>query len=404
MSEKHHPVNASKHLADPLKDFPELPVQESQRPTLQSAWEDISRTSLSIPILRYGTHALLLALILLVSWGLRSLYLVANPGGFGQSVIATSLPTFTPNQLSAPLELLEQDSPNIQGISRLAYLHTELPTRPRSEVFTYTVQAGDTLFGISQKFGLQPETILWSNQPVLADNPHNLRPDEILNILPVDGVYYRWSAGDGVNGVADFFQVDPQEIIDFPGNHLDPELIGEWASPDIDPGKWLVIPNGKRAFVSWSAPAIPLDDPGIASVLGAGACENVQDGVVGTGAFIWPTNLQTIIGYDYEPEANHPAIDIDGEEGDPVYAADNGVIVYAGWNDWGYGNVVVINHANGWQTLYAHLSAYYVSCGQLIFQGNPIGTIGTTGKSTGPHLHFEMMYNAVRVNPHDYLP
>jgi murein DD-endopeptidase MepM/ murein hydrolase activator NlpD len=404
MLDRKHPVESSSTQTDPLQDSPISPDQGSSRPPLQSAWGGISRATLAGPILRIGTHTLLLALILLVTWGLRSLYLVANPGGFGQAVIATHLPSPSPEQMVTQMSPLSQESSNIQGISRLAHLHTDLPSRPRSEVFTYTVQAGDTLFGIAEKFGLQPETILWSNQPILADNPHNLRPGQDLNILPVNGVYYRWSAGDGLNGVSNFFQVAPQDIIDFPANQLDPQGIGDWASPNIEPGKWLVIPNGQRAFVSWSAPAIPLDDPGVASVLGSGACENVQDGVVGTGAFIWPTNNQNIIGYDYEPEANHPAIDIDGDEGDPIYAADNGVIVYAGWNDWGYGNVIVINHANGWQTLYAHLSTYYVSCGQLIFQGNPIGAIGTTGNSTGPHLHFEMMYNAVRVNPHDYLP
>ena len=80
------------------------------------------------------------------------------------------------------------------------------------------------------------------------------------------------------------------------------------------------------------------------------------------------------------------------------------VVVYAGWNNWGYGNMVVINHGNGWQTLYAHLSAIYVSCGQSVWQTNIIGAIGTTGNSSGPHLHFEMMYNGAKVNPHNYLP
>jgi murein DD-endopeptidase MepM/ murein hydrolase activator NlpD len=125
--------------------------------------------------------------------------------------------------------------------------------------------------------------------------------------------------------------------------------------------------------------------------------------VVGAGVFVWPANNHFLSGFDYDASANHPGIDIDGNEGDPVFAADSGVVVYSGWNNWGYGNVVVINHGNGWQTLYAHLSAYYVSCGQGVFQGNTIGTIGSTGNATGSHLHFEMMYNGVKVNPHDYM-
>jgi murein DD-endopeptidase MepM/ murein hydrolase activator NlpD len=270
-------------------------------------------------------------------------------------------------------------------------------------VIQYTVKTGDTLFDIAEKFGLKPETVLWANQYVLADNPHSLRPGQVLNILPVDGTYHRWSAGDGLNGVARFFGVTPEAIINFPGNRLDPATIGDWSNPNIEPGTWLVIPGGRREFVSWSAPVIPLDNPGVAKVLGPGACESVTAGMVGAGVFVWPADNHFISGFDYSPDANHPGIDIDGDEGAAVYAADSGVVVYAGWNNWGYGNVVVINHGNGWQTLYAHLSAYYVSCGQGVLQGNTIGAIGSTGNATGSHLHFEMMYNGVKVNPHDYM-
>jgi len=366
-------------------------------------WEYASRLGLAETTLRFGTHALLVALILLFAWGLRGFYLLAGQDQVEQAALAAALTTPTAPVLPVGLPELSPLQSQIDGIRRAARLHTDVPSRPRKQVTQYVVKPGDTLFGIAEKFGLQPETILWSNQTVLADNPHSLRPEQELNILPVDGAYYRWSAGDGLNGVAGFFGVQPEEIINYPANQLDPAALGDWSSPNIEPGSWLVIPGGRREFVSWSAPIIPLDNPGVAKVLGPGACENVQGGVVGTGAFIWPADSHTIIGYDYVPDANHPGIDIDGDEGSAVYAADSGVVVYAGWNDWGYGNVVVINHANGWQTLYAHLSAYYVGCGQFVYQGNTIGAIGTTGNTTGPHLHYEMMYNGVRLNPHDYL-
>jgi murein DD-endopeptidase MepM/ murein hydrolase activator NlpD len=268
----------------------------------------------------------------------------------------------------------------------------------------YTVEAGDTVFGIAEKFGLKPETVLWGNQFVLGDNPHNLKPGQKLNILPVDGTYHRWSEGDGLNGVAKFFHVTPEDIISWPGNRLSADSIGDLAHPNIEAGTWLVVPGGSREFVNWSAPSIPRDDPGVAKVLGSGACSGVVSGAVGAGAFVWPANAHFLSGFDYTPNANHPGIDVDGNLGDPVYAVDNGVVVYAGWNDWGYGNMVVINHGNGWQTLYAHLSAYYVSCGQSVYQTNVVGLIGSTGNSSGPHLHFEMMYNGTKVNPHDYLP
>lgn len=354
--------------------------------------------------IRFGTHALLVALILLVAWGLRKFYLIASPSQTGLGALAAIPASPTPIQPVVELPAFLPLDPSMQGVPRYSRLHTDVPSRPREEVSIYMVKEGDTLFGIADKFGLKPETLLWSNQLVLADNPHSLRPGQELNILPVDGAYYRWSAGDGISGVASFFGVAPESILTYPANQLDPDKVADQANPMIETGQWLVIPGGRREFVSWSAPAIPLDDPGVAKVLGPGACENVQGGVVGTGVFIWPADHHFLSGYDYEPEANHPAIDIDGDEGNPVYAADNGIVVYAGWNNWGYGNVIVINHANGWQTLYAHLSAYYVSCGQFIYQGNAIGAIGNTGNSTGAHLHFEMMINGLRVNPHDYLP
>ncbi|HQK42015.1 MAG TPA: M23 family metallopeptidase [Anaerolineaceae bacterium] len=97
-------------------------------------------------------------------------------------------------------------------------------------------------------------------------------------------------------------------------------------------------------------------------------------------------------------------MDIHGEIGEPVFASDNGVVVYAGWNDWGYGEMIVIDHGQGWQTLYAHLSTVDVTCGQEVYQGDTIGTVGTTGNSSGPHLHFELRSDDYgRVNPWDFL-
>ena len=369
-------------------------------------WESISQAGLADTAQRLGTHALLIALILVIAWVMRRLYQDTqnDPVAPGNAALAASLPTPTPTALPPVLPpyttLLDHDD----GIARSSLLHTTIPARPRTEVTRYTVKIGDTLFGIAEQFGLRPETILWGNQFVLGDNPHNLLPEQELNILPVDGTYYRWSAGDGLNGVAKFFGVQPEEIIDYPGNNLNPETIGDFAQPNIAPGTWLIIPGGTREFVTWSAPVIPRDNPGVAKVLGPGACESVADGAVGAGAFIWPSNSHILSGFDYAPSTNHNGIDIDGETGDAVYAADNGVVVYSGWNNWGYGNVVVINHGNGWQTLYAHMSAYNVGCGQSVYQGNVIGAIGNTGNSSGSHLHYEMLYNGAKVNPWDYLP
>jgi murein DD-endopeptidase MepM/ murein hydrolase activator NlpD len=377
-------------------------------------WEKLTKAGLGETILRLGTHILLVAFILLVAWGLRAVYQRAQAASSsGGSTMAVSFngpgADVLPTPTVIPLSDLPEYQPEIDasitgGIPRNARLHTDVPSRPRMEVVEYIVQPGDTVFGIAEKFGLKPETILWANQYTLGDNPHSLRPNQTLNILPVDGAYHRWSEGDGLNGVAKFFGVQPETIIEFPANHLNPETIGDFARPNIEAGAWLVVPGGKREFVNWSAPEIPRDNPGVGKVLGPGACGSTANGAVGAGVFIWPANNHFLSGFDYAPGANHSGIDVDGETGDPVYAVDNGVVVYAGWNNWGYGNVVVINHGNGWQTLYAHLSQYYVLCGQSVYQTNLIGAVGNTGNSTGSHLHFEMMYNGTKVNPHDYLP
>jgi len=369
-------------------------------------WESLSQAGLAEGVNRIGTHVLLIVLILIISWAMRQFFQYTEPEKTTeQAALAADLPTPTPIQVPPQLpDFAPESLNNDAGIPRLALLHTTLPTRPRTEVLKYTVVKGDTLFGIAEMFGLKPETLLWGNQFVLGDNPHNLRPEQELNILPVNGTYYKWQAGDGLNGVSDFFGVSAEEIIEYPGNNLDPATIGDYAHPNIETGTWLIIPNGTREFVTWSAPAIPRDNPGVAKVLGPGACGSVADGAVGAGVFIWPANSHFLSGFDYSPSTNHSGIDIDGETGDAVYAADNGVVVYSGWNNWGYGNVVVINHGNGWQTLYAHLSAYNVSCGQSVWQGSVLGAIGSTGNSSGSHLHYEMMYNGAKVSPWDYLP
>lgn len=355
---------------------------------------------------RYGSHLAVVVVAFLVAWALRSTNLEAllqTAGSESAAVLAAELPTPTPEpDLQTLLPALPQGEP--QGVARRAMLHTLIPTRPRVEIIEYTVQPGDTIFGIAEKFGLKPETILWGNYDVLYDDPHRLRPGQVLRILPVDGTYYEWHEGDSFRAVARFFGVDPQVIVEFPGNHLDP-LTFDIDNPDLEPGTPLIIPGGHREFVDWGPPSIPRTNPAVAKVLGPGYCGEVYEGPIGTNTFIWPTTLHYLSGYTYSPATNHYGIDIAGKTGYPVYAVDNGVVVYAGWNDWGYGYMVVIDHGNGWQSLYAHLSQIYVGCGQAVYQGDMIGAIGSTGRSSGPHLHFELRHEQYgKVNPLNFLP
>ena len=292
----------------------------------------------------------------------------------------------------------------ISGIARAAQIHTNIPTRPRQELSTYTVQDGDTVFGIAEKFGLKPQTILWGNYNILLDDPHSLKPGQVLNILPVNGVYWQWLGGIPFGDWAKFYGVTPADVIEFPGNHLDANAVGDFNNANIKPGTWLIIPGGAREFVSWSAPlGVTRENPASARVLGAGACEPVSGGAVGYGTYVYPTNDHYLSGFDYSVETNHRGIDLAGNLGEAVYATDAGVVVYAGWNDYGYGNMIMIDHGDGFQSLYGHLSALNVGCGQSVGQGQVIGAVGSTGHSSGPHLHFELMAGE-KVNPWDYLP
>lgn len=384
--------------------------EEVKENRLMIFWESLFRAGLGETVSRIGTNLLLVALALVVIWGMRAFYLTTRkgPAPVKTAAIAGNIPgpTATPTEVLPALPPLSESMALFDGgIPRLSMMHTTIPTRPRTDIITYTVQKGDTIFGIAEMYNLNPETILWGNRNTLSDDPHNMQPGINLVILPSNGVYHEWSAGEGLNGVSSFYGVKPEDIINWPGNHLSLETIGDYAHPNIEPGKMLFVPGGTRGFVTWSAPlGLTRQNPGVAKILGPGYCGTVVDGAVGSGTFVWPSDNHWISGYKYSPSTNHPAIDIGGHLGDPIYASDNGVIVYAGWNNYGYGNVVVIDHGNGWQTLYAHQSALNVACGQSVYQGGIIGWFGSTGNSSGPHLHFEMMNASAKVNPLDFLP
>ncbi|HEB64564.1 MAG TPA: LysM peptidoglycan-binding domain-containing protein [Chloroflexi bacterium] len=288
-----------------------------------------------------------------------------------------------------------------QGIPRLAQLKTIIPSRPRVDVTTYEVQQGDNLFAIADKFNLKPETVLWGNYDVLRDNPQFLKSGQKLNILPTDGVYYQWQEGDNLTTVADFFGVEKDAILEWPGNGFD--LLVDANNPGIEPGTWLIVPGGRRALKDWGPPAITRSNPASARYYGSGYCGRVYEGAIGTGVFIWPTTSRLISGYDYSPSL-HPGLDIAGAEGNAVYASDSGVVVFSGWSEYGYGILVVLDHGNGWQTAYAHLSAAGVTCGQSVTRGTLIGNVGNTGNSTGPHLHFEMRSDIYgKANPWNFV-
>ncbi len=283
------------------------------------------------------------------------------------------------------------------GVIRRTTLHTNIPSRPRTEVIEYSVTTGDSVFGIAQSFNLHPETILWANYDQLNDSPDMLNPGMSLNVPPVDGVYYQWQAGDSLESVASKFDSTVQDILSWEGNNFD------LTNPQVEPDQWIMVPNGHREFKQWVVPTIARSNSGVSkSVLGPGACEGDYSGAYGSGAFAWPTASHTLSGNDYW--SGHLGIDIAGGLGDGVFASDAGVVVFAGWANGGYGNMVMIDHGNGYQTLYAHLSSVSAGCGQSVYTGTYIGAVGSTGNSTGPHLHFEVRYMGGFINPWYVLP
>ncbi len=246
------------------------------------------------------------------------------------------------------------------------------------QILTHIVQPGDTIYDIAGQYGLAPETIMWSN-PAFENNPDILSVGQQLTILPVDGIYHQIGSGDTIDGIASTFKTSAQAIIDYPLNNLDPE------NPTIQAGAWLIVPGGSKPFVPRTVTAYTGPVP--------------DDALPGTGAFAWPAVGTIYQGY----WSAHPGIDIAAYSGAPVLAADSGYVVAAGWDDTGYGYSVVIDHGNGYQTLYAHLQAYYVDAGVNVAQGQQIGEMGVSGNATGPHLHFEVRQGTVQRNPVGFL-
>ena len=378
---------------------PELPqtsnALEPKRPTSEKVVHIIINLLLVV----------LIALVAVLAWKKyteRNVLAAQSPAESIEvsATLDTNEPVDSPIVELAPLEV--QSISYDGGIERKVQMHSIIPPRPKVEVITYTVQSGDSIFSIADEFGIRPETVLWGNHETLVDNPHFIKTNIDLNILPVDGTYYQWSEGDNIGAVAGFFGVEVEDIVEYPGNRFDLTEV-ESGNLSLEPGTWLIVPGGHRDIVDWGPPAISRDNPASASFYGPGHCGSILSGAVGTGTFVWPTTERFLSGYTYNPPL-HPAIDIGGAEGNPIYAVDSGVVVYAGWSNFGYGYLVVIDHGTGWQSAYAHLSGVGVICGQSVFQSATIGALGTTGKSTGPHLHFELMFYGGKVNPLGVIP
>lgn len=257
-----------------------------------------------------------------------------------------------------------------------------------SKPTAYTIQGGDTVSGIAKKFGISVNTILWANDMTARSL---LKVGRDLTILPVSGVMHSVKRGETLGAIAKQYGTDIDKIL--AANRVQ-------TASQIRIGESLVIPDGKPpvSAVRKVAPAPPVRLGDIRDVFkpppeGVGAQEAAE------GKLAWPTD-QHLINQRYW--SRHPGIDINGTLANHTYAADDGIVTFAGWNSGGYGNMILIDHGNGMITRYGHHSKLFVSVGDHVTKGQVIGEVGTTGHSTGPHLHFEIYVSGRRVNPLSY--
>ncbi len=182
-----------------------------------------------------------------------------------------------------------------------------------------------------------------------------------------------------------------------------PQPTAQTAAPTSLPESPAPTPTLAPIIEGVPPPDIPYrDDRTDFTELGSATCPGNQAGPIGDGKFIWPSVYQAVSGEKFSE--GHPGVDFSTPPGVPVYAADDGLVIFAGWSELGYGNVIVIDHGNGYKTLYAHLSQISQYCGAKVKSGQLIGLSGSTGNSSGPHLHFEVRVPGGYLNPLKVLP
>ena len=352
---------------------------------------------------RYSAH--LAILVVVVVLGITESITASPPttaedrGPFSAPAAAEPIATAT----AAPIETIAYEPPTRQGITREAHPLTTIPERIRLDVIAYTVQEGDNIFLIGEAFGLSPYTVVWSNMETLQGSPWLLQPGLPLYIPPIDGAYHTVKAGESTSDIAAAYGVDTTALY----NTWNPIQPGE----PLAEGTLLVIPSGIGPDFDWEPPPPPTAVPAPVRPNDGIAAAAVQAPVApaasaaASGWFILPTGSYGVSGYVFGDYRNptHIGLDYRCRLGDPIYAADGGTVVFAGWGG-GYGNLVRVDHGNGFVTYYAHFSSFAAVTGQAVAQGQVVGYCGTTGASSGPHLHYEIRLNGVPQNPALYEP
>lgn len=253
----------------------------------------------------------------------------------------------------------------------------------RTGIVEYEVQSGDVIGSIAARFGVSIETVLWANNLSLRSY---IRPGDKLKIPPASGVLHIVKSGDTVSKIARTYNAEADEIVK--ANKLQKD------GADIVIGEELFVPGGEKPVERRVVAATPSR-----ALRGVAAPPPSVSAPAGSG-YIWPTSVRRITQYF---GWKHTGVDIAGPVGTPIYASKAGTVIKSqcGWNG-GYGCYVIIDHGGGVNTLYGHESQLYVSVGDVVEQGQVIAAMGSTGRSTGPHVHFEVRVSGARVNPLKY--
>lgn len=256
-------------------------------------------------------------------------------------------------------------------------LDTQISSKVRDSIISYDVQEGDTIKSIAGKFGVSESTIRWQNS-LTGDK---IKVGQTLQILPVTGIAHKVLKGDTVYSIAKKYDTDAQGMVDFPFNTFSNDETFELAI-----GQTVIVPDGIMPKTVGASPRPKLLTPDAGTV-------------VASGQFVWPVAGSITQRYSWY----HPGLDVANSGFPSILAADSGRVIYAGWDGTGYGNMVFIDHGNGYKTRYGHLSQISVISGQSVGRGSVVGRMGSTGRSSGPHLHFEIYLNGARLNPLNYL-